>query len=148
SVGGHDLMSQREADTSWDFGSIRGSTSSPEPRSRALVCASPLQRLQLRNQLLDHADAALPEGGIAGVEAKGGEKFGVVLGTTGREHRQVALGKARLGALVDGVERVHQTVAERVGVDIERRMDEVRDVGPERLVAGFQLDRRPQAFAL
>ena len=32
--------------------------------------------------------------------------------------------------LVDGVERIHQAIAEGIGVDIERRMDEMRDVGP------------------
>ena len=43
--------------------------------------------------------------------------------------------RSRLRLLVDAVERVHQAIAEGVGVDVERRMDEVRDVGPEGLVA-------------
>ena len=66
-----------------------------------------------------------------------------MLGAAGREHVEIALGEAGGRMLVDRVERIHHAVAERIGVDIERRMDEVRDVAPERLVAGLQLDRGP-----
>jgi len=102
------------------------------------TCAAlSLQSLQFPDQSLDDADAALPESGIARVEAEGGEQFGIVLGAAGREHREIAFGKAFIGALVDRVQRIHQAVAERIGVDVERRVHEMRDVGPERLVAGF-----------
>jgi hypothetical protein len=73
----------------------------------------------------------LPEGGIARVEAEGREQLGMVLGAAGREQVEIALLKALCRVLVDAVERVHQAIAEGVGVDVERRMDEVRDVGPE-----------------
>src|SRR5438105_2258855 len=72
----------------------------------------------------------------------------MVLGAAGGEHLEIALGKAVAGALVDRVEGVHQAIAERVGVDVERRMDEMRDVAPERLVAGPKLDRGAEALAL
>src|ERR1035438_1929065 len=84
--------------------------------------------LQLIDQLGDHAEAAVPELGIAGVQPERGEQFGVMLGAAGREHVEIALGEAGSRMLVDRVERIHHAVAERVGVDVERRMDEVRDV--------------------
>jgi len=97
---------------------------------------------------LDHAKAALPERRVAGVEAEGREQFGVVLGAAGREHGEIALGKAFGGVLVDRVERIHQAIAERIGVHVERRVDEMRNVGPERLIARLDLDRGAQALAL
>src|SRR5439155_21786036 len=72
----------------------------------------------------------------------------MVLGAAVREHVEVARGKARFRALVNRVERVHQAVAERIGVDVERRVDEMRDVGPEGLVSGLELDRGTEALAL
>src|SRR5260221_2283666 len=57
-------------------------------------------------------------------------------------------GEAGSAALIDGVERVHQTVAEGIGVDIERRMDEMRDVGPIIFVEPIELERRAETFAL
>src|SRR4051794_34661499 len=71
-----------------------------------------------------------------------------MLGAACREHRQIALGKAGLGVLVYRIERVDQAIAERIGVDIERRMNEVRDIHPEILVARPNLDRRTKALAL
>ena len=71
-----------------------------------------------------------------------------MLGAAGGEHREIALGKTFGRILVDRIKRIHQAIAERIGVDVERRMDEVRDVHPEILVARLDLDRRPQALAL
>src|SRR6201985_3441438 len=71
-----------------------------------------------------------------------------MLGAAGREHREIAFGKAVGGLLVDRIERVHQAVAKGIGVDIERRMDEVRNIHPEGLIARLDLDRRTEAFAL
>src|SRR5205823_6025063 len=72
----------------------------------------------------------------------------MVLGAAGRQHRQIALGEPRLGLFVDRIERVHQAVAERVRVDVERRMNEMGNVNPEGLVAGPKLDRRTEALGL
>src|SRR5829696_2630585 len=85
-----------------------------------------VQPLQLRDHPLDDPQPALPECRVAGVEAEGREQLGVMLGAAGGEHLQIALGKAFGGVLVDRIERVHQAIAERIGVDIKRRMHEVR----------------------
>ena len=68
--------------------------------------------------------------GIGGIEAEGGQQLLVPLGAAGAQHVEILLGEALLRALVDGIERVHQAVAEGIGIDVERRVDEVRDVGP------------------
>src|SRR6202163_4462380 len=103
-------------------------------------------------QFVDHAryhrQPAVPEFRILGIQPERLEQFGIMLGSAGRQHRQVALGEATLRIFVDRIERVHQAIAERVGVDVERRMDEVRDVHPEILVARTDIDRRAQALAL
>ena len=86
--------------------------------------------------------------GIAGIETEWRQKLGVMLGAARGEHREIAFGKAIRRVFVHSVERIHQAIAERISVDVERRMDEVRDVGPERLIAGLELDRGTEAFAL
>src|SRR6202158_6631136 len=91
---------------------------------------------QLVDHARDHRQPAFPEFGIPGVEAERFEQFGIMLGAAGSQHRQIALGEAALRIFVDRVERVHQAIAERIGVDVERRMDEVGDIHPEILVAG------------
>src|SRR5882724_10783240 len=97
---------------------------------------SPLsQPLKLGDHALDHAQAALPEGRVAGIEPEWLEQLAMVLGAAGRQHRQVALSEALGGALIDRIERVHQAVAERIGVDVKRRVHEVRDIRPEAFVA-------------
>src|SRR6266566_3206807 len=106
------------------------------------------QPLELRDHALDHAQAALPEGRVAGIEPERLEQLAMMLGATGRQHRQVAMSEALGGALIDRIERVHQAVAERIGVDVEGRVHEVRDIGPEALVAGPQVDRGAKALAL
>src|SRR5438552_5035302 len=89
-------------------------------------------------QLVDHAryhrQPAFPELGILGVEAEWLEQFGIVLGAAGSQHRQIALGEAARGMFVDRVKRVHQAIAKRIGIDVERRMNEVRDIHPEILI--------------
>src|SRR5262249_61602418 len=72
----------------------------------------------------------------------------MVLGAAGREHLQIALREAFVRTLVDRIERVHQAVAERIRVDVERRVHEMMDIGPERLVSSLELDRRPETLAL
>ena len=72
----------------------------------------------------------------------------MVLGASRRQHGEVALGETVPRALEHAVERVHEAVAEGVGVDVERRVDEVRDVGPVGFVTGHQGDGRAEALAL
>ena len=90
----------------------------------------------------DHLEPHRPEIRIGRIEAERGEQLLVVLGAACREHVEIAVGEALLGLLVDGIERVHQAIAEGIGIDVERRVDEVRDVAPEGLVAGLEVDGR------
>src|SRR4029079_10727688 len=117
------------------------------PHPQAAVGIS-VQRLQLTDHALDHAEAALPEGRVAGIQPERSQELGVMLGAAGCEHRQIALGKAVCRPLVDRVQRIDQAIAEGIGVDIKRRVHEVRDVGPEGLVTGLELDRRAEALVL
>src|SRR3546814_13867543 len=87
--------------------------------------------LQLDDEALDHAEAALPEGGVGGVQAEGCQQLLVALASAGAQHLQVLLRTARRGALVDRVERVHTAVAEGLGLDLVGHVHAVRHVGPE-----------------
>ena len=69
------------------------------------------------------------------------------------QHIKVFLFKIRQPALVGGIKRVHQTIAKGIGIDIERRMHEMRDIGPKGLVSiheikdftqGLRLHRHPE----
>jgi hypothetical protein len=71
-----------------------------------------------------------------------------MLGAAGAQHLEVLVAEARVAFLVDGVERVHEAVAEGVGVDVEGRVDEVRDVGPEGLVARREVEGVAQRLRL
>src|SRR5229473_1489943 len=103
---------------------------------------------QLIDHPRDHRQPAIPEFRVPGVQAKWFEQFGIMLGAAGGQHRQIALGKTTLRILVHRVERVHEAVAEGISVDVERRMDEVRNVHPEILVARADVDRGAETFAL
>ncbi len=65
-----------------------------------------------------------------------------------RQEGEILVDEAIVRALVDTVEGVHEAIAERIRVDIERRMNEVRDIGPEGFVAGTEPDRRAEALVL
>src|ERR1700722_961320 len=106
------------------------------------------EAFQLVNHPLDDRQPALPKFRIVGVEAKRFEQFRIVLCAASRKHTEVTIGETFGGVLVDRVERVHQAIAEGVRVNVERRVDEMRNVSPKGFVAGLQLDRRAEAFAL
>src|ERR1700720_4181560 len=72
----------------------------------------------------------------------------MVFGAAGGKHVEIARGKAFGRPLVDSIKRVHQAIAEGIGVDVERGVHEVRDISPEGLVAGLELDRGPEALLL
>src|ERR1700754_418468 len=103
-------------------------------------------------QLVDHAgndrQPAVPEFRVLRVEPERLQQFRIVFGAAGREHGEVTLGKSFGGVFIGPVERVHQAIAEGIGIDVERRMDEVRDVHPEILVTRTDIDRWPEALAL
>src|SRR5437867_925782 len=68
----------------------------------------PSRRLELVDEAADHAEAAGPEGGVGGVESERRQEFAMAQRPAGFEHGEVALGEAGAGALIDGIERVHQ----------------------------------------
>src|SRR5215831_15718278 len=72
----------------------------------------------------------------------------MVFGAAGSEHFEIALGEPFRRPLIDRVERVHQAVAEGVGVNVERGVHKVRNIGPERLVAALELDCFSETLAL
>src|SRR6056297_2045384 len=109
---------------------------------------SALHRLQLVDHALDHRKPLVPEGRVGGVEAEGGQKLLVVLGVARLEHLEIPVLEALGRGLVGGIERVHEAVAEGVGVDVEGRVDEMRDIGPEGLVALHEIKGGPEAFGL
>ena len=53
-----------------------------------------------------------------------------------------------LGILVTRIKSVHQAIAEGIGVDVEGRVDEMRDVAPEGAVILIELESRAEAFLL
>ena len=110
------------------------------------MSGAPLQTFEIGDHLLDHLEPDLPEGGVARVEPERREQFGMVFRAAGRKHGEIALGEAFPRALIDAIERIDEAIAERVGVDIERRMDEMRNIGPIGLVIGAKLDRRARGF--
>src|ERR1700734_1062519 len=101
----------------------RQENAAPSPLSR-------FERLELADQPFNHGETDLPEAGVAGIEAEGCQQFRMMFGAAGREHGEIALGKTLLRLLIDAIERVHQAIAERIGVNIEGRMNEVRNIGP------------------
>src|SRR5262249_33094424 len=106
------------------------------------------QPLQLDDHALDHAEPALPERGGAGIKTERRQQLGVVFSAAGGKHGEIALGKTFGRPLVDGIKRVHQAIAEGIGVNVEWAVHEVRDIGPEGLIAGLELDRGTEALLL
>src|SRR5262249_20097710 len=70
-------------------GFARGGSEKSSPRL--------FQLLQPVDQAGDHREPALPERRVARVEAERLEQLGIRLGAAGRQHAQVAFGKAGLG---------------------------------------------------
>src|SRR5260370_25731946 len=88
------------------------------------------QPFELVDEAGDYRQAFGPEGGVGGIEAERGEQLAMPHRAARPQHFEIALGEPLMRVLVDRVERVHQAIAESISVDIERRMDEMRDVGP------------------
>src|SRR5262245_44705187 len=98
--------------------------------SSVFICGYSSELLQLIDEARDDAEALVPEGGIGGVEAERRQKLLVPLHAAGAQHVEVLGLEVGLPRLVCGIERVHQAIAEGVGIDVEWRMDEVADVRP------------------
>ena len=65
-----------------------------------------------------------------------------------RKHLEIALREPFLRLFVNGIERIHEAVAESIGIDIEGRVNEMRDVAPIGLVTLPQMNGGTEAFAL
>src|SRR5271169_4016559 len=96
----------------------------------------------------DYRHTPGPEGGVGGVEAERREQLAMPHRAARAQHSEIALRETLVRVLVDRVERVHQTIAESIGIDIERRVDEMRDVGPIMAVETVDAQCRTEAFAL
>src|SRR5262245_22102216 len=108
----------------------------------------PFHLLKFIDEIGDDVQAAVPELRVARVEPERRQQFGMMLGAARRQHREVAFGKSTRGFFVNGIQRIDEAIAERIGVDVKWRMYEMRNVGPERLVSGLELDGGAEALAL
>ena len=106
------------------------------------------QPLDLADQVGDHRKSHLPEARILRVQAERLEKLAVGLAAARLKQREILLREGVLARLVAREQRVHQAIAERIGVDVERRVNEVRNVRPEHPVAVAERDRGPEALRL
>src|SRR3954447_20719648 len=98
--------------------------------------------LQIVDKAANHAQSLVPEGRIGSVQPEGGQQFTVPLSAAGRQHLQVPLRESIGRVLVDRVQGIDQAVAEGIGVDVERRVNEVGDVGPVVPVSLVEAERR------
>src|SRR5437764_13810480 len=78
----------------------------------------------------DDRQASGPEGGVGRLEAERREQLAMPHRAARPEHFEVALGEPLVRVLVNRVERIHQTIAESIGVDVARGVNEMRDVRP------------------
>jgi hypothetical protein len=72
----------------------------------------------------------------------------VPLGPAGAQHGEILGLKTGMAGLKHRIERVHQTISKCIGIDIERRMDEMRNISPEYVIIGRELECRSQALDL
>src|ERR1700746_2094073 len=110
--------------------------------------AGSAQRFELVDEAGDYRQSLGPEGRIGRIETEWREQLAMPHRAARPQHFEVALGEALMRVLVDRVERVHQAIAEGIGVDIERRMDEMRDVGPVMAVDAVETQCRAEALPL
>ena len=96
----------------------------------------------------DHVQAAPPERRVGGVQPERRQQLAVPLGAARPQHVQVLGLEPGMPVLEHAVQRVHQAVAEGVGVHVERRVHEVRHVGPEHIVVRRELEGRAEALGL
>src|SRR6476660_10536779 len=108
----------------------------------------PFDLFEFVDQIGNDVQTAIPELRVARVEPERRQQFGMMLGAARRKHREVAFGKSTRGFFINGIQRIDEAIAERIGVNVKWRMHEMRDVGPERLVAGLELDGGAKALAL
>jgi len=64
------------------------------------------------------------------------------------QHIKIAPGKTFWHPLINRIERIHQAIAEGIGIDVKGRMDEMGDIGPKVTIIIAQTDRWPETFGL
>src|SRR5215831_1718060 len=106
------------------------------------------QAFELIDELGDYRQAFGPEGRIGRVKAEGGKQLAMPHRAACAQHFEIALREALMRGLVTRIKRVHQTIAESIGIYIERRVDEMRDVGPVMAVDAVEAQCRAEALAL
>ena len=72
----------------------------------------------------------------------------MVLRATGTQHVKIFGLKLRITLFIDSIERIYQTVAKSIGINIEWGMHEMGDIGPKSLIAIHEFKSRPEAFTL
>ena len=110
--------------------------------------AAPELALETVDQPLQQTEALGPEGRVGGVETEGLEQLLVAQRAAGPEHGEIARLEALGRLLVDGIERADEAIAEGIGVDVEGRVDEVRDVAPKGSVGVAEDEGRAEALLL
>src|SRR5919198_4660563 len=72
----------------------------------------------------------------------------MVLCAARRKHRKIALRKSFARSLIDAVEGIYEAIAKGIGINVKRRVDEMRYIGPIGLGHVAKLDCRPKAIGL
>src|SRR3954447_6474412 len=116
--------------------------------SPAGTAGSAFLPLQIVDEAANHTQPLIPEGGIGRVQSERRQKLAVPQGPAGGQHLQVTLGESVGRILIDRVQRIDQTVAESICVDVEGRMDEVGDISPVVPVSLIEAKRRTKALGL
>src|SRR5690606_4579379 len=83
---------------------------------------SRFHRLQFLDHGPDHRKPLVPELRVAGIKAERGQELLVMLGAAGLQHVEILGLELRQSLLVDRIERVHEPVAEGIGIDVEGRV--------------------------
>src|SRR5262245_65235281 len=96
-----------------------------------------LQRLELVDHRGNNAQAAVPESPPRGVEAEARQELGIRFRAASLKHCQILVDETRMALAIEGVKRVHQAIAEGIGVDVKWRVHEVGNIGPIVFVALF-----------
>src|SRR5690606_815013 len=101
-------------------------------RARTLNLSS--KSFRLPDQLLDGHQALAPEAWVSEIDIHPAEEYVRPVGAAGLEKRQVALGKIDGILAIPGIKRQHEQLTKRVGIDVARRVKEMRDVAPPEAV--------------
>src|SRR5689334_7373453 len=111
---------------------------------RCTPCYSDFSRclLQLVDEASNYIQPPLPKFRIGRIQPERRQQLLMPLAAPRTQHVEVLCLESRMPALKHGIQRVHQTIPERIGINVERRVDEVRHIRPEHRVFRRELKRR------